>query len=278
MPARRVHVAVGLLLGACIIPDRDIHVDPGLENSSAVRIVQRSPQLPEMDARCNDPDTKRREPEYCPQVLASRPSGLLRPDDGDFCICPAGDRRALPSFDVYAEDDDSDGDAPKDSVFGVALLDADPAAAEPNEAVAYAKHWEPGRAGALVELEDAVAGDATELPNGRAALPVLWRFTLDKGNGDRRIDLCNEAGRPLLAGLHDLRFMVTDRPFFRPQLLDSGGEPAVDANGRPVYGATQFGVPDLAEGATYATIDFVFECRDAADPEAECDCEEVEGG
>lgn len=279
MSARARCVLLAASLGAgCIVPDRDINVDPGGENVGAVRIVQRAPQLPEMDEICNNPVADERDPAYCPQVQASRPSGLLRSDDGDFCLCPGGDARALPAFDVYAEDDDRDGDDPADTLYGVALLDPDPAASEPNAAVAYARHFEPGAAGALVELGAGLAGDATELPPGRAALPVLWRFTLDTGNGDGRIDLCNDAGRTLAAGLHDLQFMVTDRPFFRPQLLGPGGEPAVDVHGRPIYGATQFGVPDLAAGATYATIDFVFECRDPAESDASCDCLPVEGG
>ena len=269
-------VIVATLTG-CILPDRDIRIESGIDNENAVRIVQRAPMLEEMDQRCNPPDQEAQfDATYCPQVRRTRASGLVLPPDGDFCVCPAGDRRAIASFEIYAEDADRDGEKPRDTIFGVVLIDPDAADEDPQHAVAYRDHWEPGRAGERIDDGDDQAGDRTAPPNGRAAAG-LSVFPLDDSTGDRKIDLCNDAGRPLVPGLHTLRFMVTDRPFFRPRALDLDGNPAFEADGDPAFGNEQSGVPDLAAGATYATIDYVFECRDSSDAEADCLCNEVDG-
>ncbi len=268
------------LLGACIIPDRDIRIESGLDNENAVRIVQRAPRVAEMDDLCNLDPSDDPQPAYCPQVRRTRPSGLIMaPEGGDFCVCPrasgnqpGSDRRAIASFEIYAEDADGAVEGRADTLYGVALLDADATDDEPYNAVAYGKYWQPGRAGEPVEEAEDLEGDRTAPPSGRPAAG-LSVFQLDDSTGIREIDLCNEAGRPVSAGLHTLRFMVTDRPFFRPRALDLDGGFAVDENGDPAYGNEQPGVPDLASGATYATIDFGFECRDASDPEADCRCD-----
>lgn len=263
--------ALGLFAG-CILPDRDIRFESGLENESAVRIVERAPMTAQMDELCNPADPDDSDGRFCPQVLQTRTSGLVRPIEGDFCICPAGDRRSIVPFEIYAEDGDRDGDRPKDTLYGVLLLDPS-TESDPQDAVAYAKYWQPGRAGERIPDGDADPADRTEPPNGRepAGLTV---FPLDDSSDAPRIDLCNEAGRPVAAGLHTMRFMVTDRPFFRPRAKNNDGTPAEEADGDPAYGNEQWGVPDLAGGATFATIDYVFECRDPTDPEADCECED----
>lgn len=270
MSARSNGAAVVALLGAsaCILPDRDIRIESGLDNEEAVRIVQRAPTLAEMDERCNL--EKNFDAAYCPQVRRTRASGLIAPAEGDFCLCPDGDRRAIASFEVYAED------GPDDTLYGVALVDPDPSDEDPQDAVAYKKYTQPGRAGERIDAGEDRAGDRTSPPTGRAPVD-LWVFPIDDASGNRLVDLCNDADIPLSPGLHTLRFMVTDRPFFRPRNVGFDGEPAVTADGDPAFGPEQWGVPDLAAGATYATIDYVFECRDASDPEADCLCNEGDG-
>lgn len=275
-----MRAATTLLLlsgGACILPDRDIRIESEDDNESAVRIVQRAPFVAEMDQRCNAEDEDDIDLAFCPQVRRTLASGLVTPSEGDFCLCPEGDRRAIPSFEIYAEDADRRGDSFADTVFGVALIDPSLTDANPSDAVGYLRYWEPGRAGERVGEADDTETDRTAPPQGRPAVG-LWVFPLDDSTGEREIDLCNEAGRPLSVGLHTLRFMVTDRPFFRPRALDLEGEPAFEDNGDPAFGNTQWGVPDLAAGATYATIEYVFECRDPSDPEADCLCEGDDAG
>jgi hypothetical protein len=271
-------------LASCIVPDRDIRIDPGFDNEGAVRIVQRPPRTPEMDEICNLPEKHESlDLAYCPEVRTTRRSGLIRPlDGGDFCVCPgeSTDKRAIASFEIYAEDGDVEGDRAQDTIYGVALLDLDPATTEPQGFVAYENYWGVGAAGERIAVGEDASENRTAPPIGRESTQ-LWVFPLDDGDGDRRIDLCNDDnGSPLDPGLHSLRFMVTDRPFFRPP----------SATDDEAFAPPQPGVPDLAAGATYATIDYVFECMDAAldppgcepipeDPETPmctCDCSSLE--
>lgn len=262
---------VALCVG-CILPDREIRFESGLDNESAVRIVQRAPMTPLMDELCNPEDPDDSDPRFCPQVVRTRSSGLVLPTDGDFCLCPNGDRRAVDSFEIYAEDGDREGDAPEDTLFGALLLDPAASDEDPQDTVAYAKYWQPGRAGERIPDGEDLLGNRTAPPNGRepAGLTV---FPLDDSSDVPRIDLCNEAGRSIAVGLHTMRFIVTDRPFFRPRARNLDGSFASEADGDPAFGNEQWGVPDLAGGATFATIDYVFECRDPTDPEADCSCD-----
>ncbi|HWB80231.1 MAG TPA: hypothetical protein VG755_34935 [Nannocystaceae bacterium] len=250
---------------ACIIPDRDIQIDPGIDNLSAVRIVTRPPQLDEMHDICNR-DPKGDPPpdySYCPEVRrTSVPPGVVRPSEGSFCVCPLGDRRTLDPFEIYAEDGDRERDRPKDRIYAAALLDPQPGATNPSDAVAYSNYLEPGRAGELIEVNHESDNDNTAAPVGRRVLD-LSVFPFD--DGSHRIDLCNDnEGSSVGVGIHNLRVMVTDRPFFRERAFVDGA-PAVTADGKPAYYPTQWGVPDLAAGATYATVDYVFECLDPED-------------
>jgi hypothetical protein len=262
-----------MLAIACIIPDRDIQIDPGIDNLFAVRIVERAPRLAEMDELCDVDDISKAELDYCAEVRKDRASGLIEPTTGELCICSAGPRSdgyAIDNFIIYAEDADREFDHPKDTVYGVALLDPELAGDDPTSAVAYSNYWQPGRAGELIEIRHSDPEDRTEPPAGRRLLN-LWRFPF--GNSDEEVlhpyhvDLCNDNnGKPVTPGLHNLRFMVTDREFFRPLALSQGG-PLKSSDGKPLYDPQQFGVPDLAAGATYATIDYVFRCIDSNDPE-----------
>jgi hypothetical protein len=262
--ARWRRFGMGLLLGcACIIPDRDIRLEVDEpENGSAVRIIEPTPLAKEMSEICTRPNIKdepKPDPTFCQQVRPSPVrSGLLRSPVGAFCICPSDmhDADAIPSFSIYAEDGDGD------ELYGVFLLDPDPFSDAPDAAVAYRRYWAAGREGSSVD---------TELPSvGRE--PVRhWEFRIRRDKRDR-VDLCNDSGRgPLTPGLHHLQFMVTDRPFFTPQAFDDEGNPRFE-NGKPVYGNVQEGVPDLAAGATYDTVSYVFECQ--LPEEVGCTCEE----
>ena len=55
--------------------------------------------------------------------------------------------------------------------------------------------------------------------------------------------------------------------------LDAEGEPVLDAAGRPVLLPTQYGMPDLAVGATWAVANYVFECQDPT-IQRSCTCTE----
>jgi hypothetical protein len=267
---------------ACIIPDREIVIDPGLDNPNAVRIIQRAPQLlPEMDDLCNpevtpEGDTDDPELSFCPEVRDTLPSGLIRPFFGDaFCICPGPqdqavrDSRAISTFEIYAEDGDVQGNAAKDTIYGVILLDVDPSTSAPQNFVAYENYWDPCRAGEHISVSEGREGDLTAPPVGRESNQVTV-FKLDDSGDKRLIDLCNnDQGRSLPAGLHDLQFMVTDRPFFTPpEIVDD--VPFVGSDGEVRPGNQQCGVPDLAAGATYAVIDYVFECVDSALDAPDC--------
>ena len=91
-----------------------------------------------------------------------------------------------------------------------------------------------------------------------------WAFRLDDASSDR-VDLCNDNnGSSAGVGLHTVQFMVTDRPFFR-------------VVGEEVE-RQQCGVPDIAAGATYAVVNYVFECIDGTSEETadRCDCQEAD--
>ncbi len=279
---RTVGIAALGALFACIVPDREIVIDPGLDNPNAVRIVQRAPQyLPEMDDLCNpeitpEGDTDDPVLSFCPEVRDTRPSGLIRPLFGDaFCICPGPpdqpvrDSRAIAAFEIYAEDGDMRGDQAKDTIYGVILLDPDPTDTAPQNFVAYDNYWSPCRAGEHIPVGEDIEGDRTAPPFGRESSEVTV-FKLDDSGTKRLIDLCNNnQGRSLTPGFHDLQFMVTDREFFTPpEIVDD--MQYVGEDGKTRLGNQQCGVPDLAAGATYAVIDYVFECIDSATDAPDC--------
>ena len=279
----RVGVAV-LLATGCIIPDREIQFEGGPDNEGAVRILERPPLTDDMVAVCNAEPLKDADLSFCPPVRATLPSGLVRPaGGGSFCVCPGSagrDNRALPNFNIYAEDPDFDGEDPEDTLYGVLLLDPTPDAVH-SDTVAYSNYWTPCAAGTPVSSEDSreVAGgfDRTVTSEVRGRTQQ-WRFRVGDGSG--RVDLCNDNASSstgkLTPGLHNLQFMVTDRPFFLPPVLDEQGNQIID-NGRPQFYPLQCGVPDLAAGATYAVTNFVFECIDAVERPDACDCGEAEG-
>lgn len=130
--------------------------------------------------------------------------------------------------------------------------------------MAYPEHLTPGGVGEYVAKldEDPEDEQTIEASVGREN-NGLWMFRFGK-DGGQGADLCNDDnGQALTPGLHNLQIMVTDRPFFRPPRLDADGEPVLDARGRPVLLPTQYGMPDLGVGATWAVANYVFECQDS---------------
>lgn len=289
----RPWVLLGLsLLAACIIPDYEIGIEGELpDNASAVRVVERGPTTEDMLEICRRDEDADPGPDvgFCPQVRrTSMPSGLIRPASGDLCVCPGDpgqDLNAIGTFNIYAEDLDlDDADDPEDTLYGVFLLDPDPFSEAPQAAIAYNNYWEHGREGELLDARATIMDSAMETILDRIVASIGREeveqrvFHIDDGLGSGVVDLCNaDNGESVAPGLHDLRFMVSDRPFFRPRLLDSAGKPAFTPSGEPAYGSRQYGVPDLAVGASYDTINFVFECREPTDPDARCNCAEVDG-
>jgi len=297
--AALVRTALALPIGggaaACIIPDSEIQIESGVKNPAAVRVLERPPMHPQMEDLCNVSEEAYEAGTlesfasvlpFCPTIPASAPpAGLIRSIHGPFCTCPQGsfDARAIPAFDIYAEDAWWDGDRPRDTLYGVLRLDPDPNSRLPEWSVAYWRYLEPCAPGQRVEnlwpLEepeyrrpyaqsdpDAEASEAPIrndriAPSDARAIPPIWVFHVEDVGGGGAIDLCNGTSN-VRPGRHTLQFLVTDRPFFRPRRPDG------------TLGHEQCGVPDLAAGATYAVKDWVFECIDGTVADADCDCRE----
>lgn len=273
-----------VLLGiaACIVPDREIRFEGGPANEGAVRILARAPVPSQWDAWCLDrvadeqvsEDVDEGTASFCPNVAATKAGGLIHDPAEPLCICPDAQRdaRAPLLWTIYAEDPDLDGDVPQDALYGVLLIDPDPADGEPSAAVAYENYLEPCAPGVAIDARqvaeprrDADGGRVypvrVEPPVARNTAPQ-WRFDIDDASSDL-FDLCNDDnGTALGPGLHNLQFMVTDRPFFRAMRDD--------------VERLQCGVPDVAAGATYAVINYVFECVDGTleENEDQCACED----
>lgn len=281
--ARPRALALFALAGAsaCIIPDSRIRVVGDFTNEGAVRIVQPTFITEEADLACADIDDVGGLA-ACPGVPPGLPTGLL---SGSFCTCAAGERdgRAALRFEIYVEDPDVDEEGrPSDDVLGVFLLDVPFGVIEdPTPYVAYGNYLPPDQPAALF-----TAGEfpVIERPN-----PNLRSWTI----GEDVVDLCNDnQGQPIAGlaaapspdedppvqtGLHELRLVVTDRPWYRPPLLDEDDEPMRDEEGEILRGDPMFGVPDLAAGATYDTRSFVFRCYSpVAPPPGDCSCQAPE--
>ena len=277
---RALAVLLGLLgVSACIIPDREIGFEGEFDNPGAVRIVQSTLLPAQMREICEAPEP-RGDRTYCPQVPRTLHSGLIGLANEPFCVCPSGqDTRVLPEFFIYAEDPDRASELPVDELFAVALLDfeLDPngLSDDPQNSVAYRQQLPADRPPELISNRNDPSTGVFVAPSLSREDNALWRFRFGKDGGGGT-DLCNDNdGRALTPGLHNITVMVTDRPFFRPELLDAEGEPVLDEHGDPILGGTQLAMPDLAAGATYAVANWVFECKDPA-MDDRCACVEAE--
>ena len=266
----RRRFALGLVLAAsgsslgCIIPDAGIGAVEEFDNPGAVRIVEPAPITPEADDACGDlPDFN-----FCPALPDTLPSGELV-GNGPLCRCPMQQRddNAPNGFQIYAEDPDvievEGVNRPVDDLFGAFLLDVPAGATDLSAYQAYTNALSPDE-----PAQEAVLEVRATQRDG----PFLRAFQVGGFTGDV-FDVCNDNdGAQLDPGLHELRFIVTDRPWFAP--IDPTME---DEQGNPLRGDPLIGVPDLPAGATYDTTTFVFRCIDEASPDGgACACFDLE--
>lgn len=267
---RATVAAIGAaLLVACIIPDSGLRVQGDASNPGTVRLVQAVAVSEQATDACNAASI---DLTSCPLVPETLPFGAINPAT-PLCVCPGRDGNALSFFDLYVEDPDLDDDGrPKDTIIGALLLDLPAATVDPAPFVAYPNLFPPSVPAANVNLGFNSYTDAVERPE-----PLVRRWTLGAETG---VDLCNDnAGAKLEPGLHSLRLIVTDRPWYRPLELDDDGESAQDDDGEPLRVPIEeaaIGVPDLPGGASYAIADYAFRCADGLDLEPQnCNCVEV---
>lgn len=249
---------------ACIIPDSTIDVVGDFVNPGPVRIVQSIAITDAADASCFE---VAHELGSCPLPPESVPRLF---NDLPFCVCDVADENRLSSFDIYVEDPDVDEDGrPTDSIFGAFLLDVLPTDDDPSESVAYSNLLPATLPARSVQLGFPSYADSIERPT-----PLLRSWTLGRDTG---VDLCNgNADAPngqLEPGLHSLRLVVTDRPWYRSVVFDAENKLELDDSGDPKRsGEPHVGVPDTPAGASYAIADYVFACGDQDDPDAGCNC------
>ncbi len=253
---------LGLLLAACascIIPDAGIVVQDEFVNVGAVRIVEPTPITARADADCDEATAL----SGCPKLNDTLPSGLIRPEY-PLCVCPGGDI-GMGGFDLFVEDPDIDdqGD-PADELLGALFLDMPSDAGDPRDYLAYTSQLPPEEPASRYRADDL---QTIERPD-----PHLKAWAIAPQS---RLDLCNDNdGAKLDAGLYELRLIVTDRPWYRPLMVDAMGEPVRNEDGELTYHDPVIGMPDLPVGATYDTTTYVFECYENSAPPAgiECNC------
>jgi hypothetical protein len=256
-------------LVACIIPDSGIDVRGERVNPGPVRIVGYTP----ISDAANDECGAVANLDGCPAPPETI-LGLLQ-TEGPFCVCPGDtvDFYRAQSFDILVEDPDVDEDGePKDTILGALLLDLPTNAANPSSYVAYPNLLSGTEPAASYQLGFGGYGDAIERPP-----PQLRSWTLGRDTGF--VDLCNDniaaPDGKLAPGLHSLRLVVTDRPWYRPLVVDAEGHPVYDEDDRAVTDEDAdplIGVPDTPAGASYAIADYVFRCHSPAE-NMQCICD-----
>lgn len=264
--ARVVVAATGAsLLVACIVPDSSLQVRGDATNPGAVRLIQAVTVSQEASDACDEASV---DLTSCPVVPETLPFGAIDPAT-PLCVCPGRDGNALSFFDIYVEDPDVDEDGrPKDAILGALLLDLPAATVDPAPYLAYGNLFPATVPAASVNLGFNSYTNAIERPE-----PLVRRWTV---GAETPVDLCNDnVANKLEPGLHSLRLIVTDRPWYRALELDDGEVQFDDDElvRKPIEEAS-IGVPDLPLGASYAIADYVFRCADGDDPEANCNCEE----
>ncbi len=245
---KRARVLAPLLVASCILPDYDIVlIDAAITNKHAVRFVEPVPLTPAASAACdaNLKDTI----EVCqPQDPATVLPHFLDPalEAYKFCSCAPGevDLKRLPATNLYVEDRKDEVNVPL-VLYAAVLLDLDPADINPHRATTY-EDW-------------VFPEEPLELPESLEFVPPkrppveLYQLRLGDNDGDKsnRIDLCNGAfNAPLARGFHTFRVVVTDRQWYSP----------------PDSSILYYGVPDLANGATYDVLSYTFFCHSKDDP------------
>ncbi len=281
-PARSL--PLGLLLTGCLLPDVDIQiVDEKVTNKHAIRFVEATPLTEEATLACIQALSTRAMPNPTAVCQPSDPDTVLPhfldptavdPADAEkmtkpynFCTCSRDkkDRFPLLTTTLYAEDRRND---PKEdvSMYAALQLDLNPADTEPQLSVAYTAYLDPsvplGAPPNTLEYKPPKRQNTNrELREIRLGLP------------DDPIDLCNGNGQPLTPGFHTLRVIVTDAEWFVEVVK---GDEDDDSDDREV---SRWGVPDLANGATYDTLTYIFHCdsEPTADKHCEMQCVPREG-
>jgi hypothetical protein len=268
--------ATALIALSCIIPDTDIQVFSLDSNASAVRFVEGIPLAADARCACN--------PNTCECPLADSPNlpPFLDPTRAEFQFCSCGENQIddgrLAGVQFYAEDQDElDGQA-TDDLYAVALLDWDPSAGfSAFEYVAYRGYLDPRQ-----PLDSHFS--SYEDPIKR---PRPYTRAINLVGSDGTFDLCNGAGKTIEPGYHTLTLMVTDQSWYQtpggfPDTTstdstgtDTGDEESTSEGPLPEPPPVVYeGVPNIAEGATYDTVSYVFHCFAEGGPE--CRCKDIE--
>jgi hypothetical protein len=270
---RTLHAGGGLavvLCTTCIIPDAGIQLQEVFDNPGVVRIIQPIPITPEADEACADASEVLLR---CPVPPGNTvPFGLIDLPQQQFCVCTGRDDNALQPFEIFVEDADLDDEQrPKDQLFGAFLLDVDPLLeGDPSQYVAYENYLPPEVPARNYYLPTGTYADAIERPTPRVR---SWSLGLDDP-----VDLCNDnRGDRLEPGLHEVRLVVTDRPWYVPVELDERGNVQRNRDGTLVRKDEDpwIGVPDLPGGATYDTATYVFRCGNGlgtTEVDSTCSC------
>lgn len=244
-------LTTGLLVAACILPDRGIViVDENVQNKHPVRFVESVPITEEALDTCLASLDEEKPNQVCqPSDPATALPHFLDPKFPyyNFCSCVVDteeDSRKLQPATLYVEDRKNDVNKDLDPIYAALQLDIQPGETQPSQKVFYQSYVNPTVP--LKEVDDVQYEPPRRPDTGRELRQ------LNLGNQDEPIDLCNGIGLPLSRGYHTLRIIVTDAPWFNP---------TDDENDREI------GVPDLANGATYDTLEYVFFCDDKSDPE-----------
>ena len=264
-PARSLPLWAALVGAGCVIPDRGLQInDEKVTNKHPVRFVEPTPLTLEAALLCiamfknedektavcqpSEPDT------VLPHFLDPAFADTEDQKPYNFCTCSPDkeDKLRLQATTLYVEDRKNDPDEDV-TLYAALQLDLEPAELEPHRMVAYTAYLNP-------ELALTAPTNLNYKPPRRQNTYRELR-ELYLGQSEERMDLCNGNGPPLRSGFHTLRVIVTDQEWF-----SEDEDP-------------HWGVPDLARGATYDTMEYIFHCDDAtnaADPHCETQCQKRE--
>ncbi|TPV93958.1 MAG: hypothetical protein B7733_17760 [Myxococcales bacterium FL481] len=269
---RRARPRTRLILGAatlaavaiesvCVFTDRGIDVERGGNvNRHAVRLVEPIVLRPGEECSCDEPNDGVDCTPACPLPRGPGLPHFLDPGAEEefyrYCECEFGfyDANYLNPLEFFAEDEDVEPDT--DKVFAALLLDWDSSSSSTSSAnshVAY-RDLHTGRF-----ILDSAAYDSSVLLRPS---PQTRRLVVA---GDRGVDLCNAHGTTAEMGqrFHTLTVLVTDRPWYTPPPVQGVGDPP-----------PRIGVPDIAAGATWDRLDYVFYCHDSSDESCQEQCVE----
>ncbi|MEE9386512.1 MAG: hypothetical protein V3V08_24105 [Nannocystaceae bacterium] len=228
-------------LASCVLTDT-FEIERGeIENQHAVRLVETMTLSAEAECSC-EATPGSCDPSSCPQPPPTGLPHFLDPSQErySFCACDGDsyDDNALGIVEFYAEDEDQHpGTRHEDELYAALLLDHD-AADDPQSSAAAYTHPE-----RFERDHSQYAALIINRPD------PLTRKLVVKDDSEREVfDLCNPKTKEKMGQrFHTLTVVATDRPWF-----------SVTGNNNP----PQVGVPDIANGATWDRLDYVFRCSD----------------